>query len=159
MDYLRTIGRLFETHAPETLMAFFGAVTSVALLYLVWWSLRHQFGLQLFSANQEADQDKADSTLIASLVTALIAEAGHLRTSIDGSLRQSLERSERNAAALAELTDKTEEIPGELLRVLKPEFENLHHELREVEARIIIMSADGEAQEFEESADRGRAVS
>lgn len=145
MDYLRILEQLFAAHAPETLMAFFGAATSIALFYLVWWMLRHLLGLQWFSADQEADQEQANSSLVASLVTALIEEAGHLRISIDGSLRETLQRSERNTEALSALVNKAEETPLEIVRMLQPEFEYLHHEIREAEASIVakIMGYDG----------------
>lgn len=48
MDMIQTIERLFEEHAPETLMAFFGATTSILLFYLVVTVLRQLFGLQTY---------------------------------------------------------------------------------------------------------------
>ena len=54
MELLRALEGLLEAHAPETLMALFGAATSMLLFVLVGIVLRHLFGLQLRAATQEA---------------------------------------------------------------------------------------------------------
>ena len=137
MELLRALEKLFEEHAPETLMAFFGAGTSILLFYLIWAVLRHFFGLQTRSASQDADQDQATTTLLKSLVEALVTEAGHLRSTLDNLLQESLHNGQKNAQDLATLLTKTEETPEEVLRLLKPEFDHLHQEMRQTEARLI----------------------
>jgi hypothetical protein len=137
MELLRALENLFEAHAPETLMAFFGAGTSILLFYLIWAVLRHFFGLQTRSANQDADQDQATTALLNSLVEALVTEAGHLRGTLDNLLEESLHNGQKTAQDLATLLTRTEETPEEVLRLLKPEFDHLHQEMRQAEARLI----------------------
>lgn len=137
MELLRALEKLFEEHAPETLMAFFGAGTSILLFYLIWAVLRHFFGLQTRTVNQEADQDQATTALVSSLVEALVTEAGHLRRTLDRLLQESLHNGQKTAQDLATLLAKTEETPEEVLRLLKPEFDHLHQEMRQAEARLI----------------------
>jgi hypothetical protein len=123
---------LFEQHAPETLMAFFGAATSLLLFYLIGSLLNHLFGWQRRSADLEAGQEK----MMAALVRALVTEAGHLRETLDTLLDESLQRSERNTQLLAALLAQTEKTPGQVLDLLKPEFAQMHHALRRSEARF-----------------------
>jgi len=137
MDVLKTVSDLFERHSAETLMALFGAVTSVSLLYLVWVLVRYFFGLLAHTTTQEADQEKATSLLMEALVEALVSEAGHLRQTLNGILDESLRCSEQNARVLAVLLARTEHIPSEILRLLKPEFERLHQELQQAENRMV----------------------
>jgi hypothetical protein len=132
MDVIRALGALFEEHAPETLMALFGAATSILLFYLIGSVLNHLFGLQRRSADLEAGQDEVMATLVAALVT----EAGHLRESLDGLLDESLQRSGRNAQLLAGLLAQSEKTPVQVLELLKPEFTHLQREVRQAEARI-----------------------
>jgi hypothetical protein len=150
MEVLRVLHRLFEAHAPETLMALFGAATSMVLFYLVWALLRHLFGLQDRSEALEAGQDQATTALVESLVNALVIEAGHLRNTLDGILEESLRRSERNAQLLARLLSQSEETPGKVLELLKPEIDSLHQRLHQTEERIVaqvITPAEVPAQE------------
>lgn len=136
MDILRILGDLFEKHAPETLMAFFGASTSILLFYLIWSILNHFFGLQARSASQDANQDQMTGALLESLVQALVTEAGHLRHTLDSLLQESLRYGQKNTQDLAALLSQSEETPGEVFRILKPEFEHLHREIRQAEAHI-----------------------
>jgi len=143
MDVLKTVSDLFERHSAETLMALFGAVTSVSLLYLVWVLVRYFFGLLAHTTTQEADQEKATSLLMEALVEALVSEAGHLRQTLNGILDESLRCSEQNARVLAVLLTRTEHIPSEILQLLKPEFERLHGDLLQTEARIVSKMTEG----------------
>ncbi len=131
-DILRLLEELFRQHAPETLMAFFGAVTSLLLFYLIGSLLNHLFGWQRRSADLEVGQEK----MMAALVRALVTEAGHLRETLDTLLDESLERSERNSQLLAALLAQTEKTPGQVLDLLKPEFAQMHHAMRRAEARL-----------------------
>jgi hypothetical protein len=137
MEVLRILERLFQDHAPESLMALFGAATSILLFYLIWLVLRHLFGLQARTATQEADQDQTTTALIDALVTALVTESRHLRTTMDGILREALKRNEQNSVILAGLIHRMEETPHEVVQLLQPEFEYLHHEMTQAEQRII----------------------
>lgn len=137
MEVLRAIEQLFTDHAPETLMAFFGAVTSIVLLYLIWSILRHWFGLQTLTAGQDASQDQANTALVEALVSALVSEASHLRVTMDGILSESIQRGHTNAALLTDLSERAEALPEDVVRLLNPEFEHLRREMRQVEARII----------------------
>jgi hypothetical protein len=132
VDVIRALGELFEKHAPETLMALFGAATSLLLFYLIGAVLNHLFGLQRRSADLEAGQDQ----VMAALVGALVTEAGHLRETLDSLLDESLQRSERNAQMLAGLLVQTEKTPAQVLELLKPEFAHLQREVHQAEARI-----------------------
>lgn len=137
MELLEGLAKLFSEHAPETLMALFGAGSSILLFYLVWTLLRHLFGLQTKTTDQEVEQDQATANLLEALVAALVTEAGHLRTTLDGILGEALKRDEQTSYALADLISKTEETPHEVLGLLRPEFEYLHSEMHQVERRII----------------------
>lgn len=137
MEAIRLIERMFQEHAPETLMAMFGAVASLLLFTLIWKILRHMFGLQLADVDQETDREQAIATLLTSLVQALVTEAVHLRETVDSVLRETLQVGQQNADALSELSTKSEDIPPEVLALLQPEFEYLHHEMRQAEGRII----------------------
>lgn len=137
MEVLRALDRLFREHAPETLMALFGAMTSLLLFYLAWAILRQLFGLQNRSAHWEASQDQAHTALVEALVGALVTEAGHLRATLDGILDESLRRGEQNAQLLVALAVQAEEAPEKTLALLRPEFDHLRRELRQAEARII----------------------
>ncbi|MCD4687505.1 MAG: hypothetical protein K8S97_16365 [Anaerolineae bacterium] len=137
MDVLRALERLFEDHAPETLMAFFGAGTSILLFYLVVTVLRHWFGWQTMTAGQEANQDQAAGAVIEALVNALVTEAVHLRTTMDSILREALRRGEENADLLSGLVTRTEGLSRDVVQLLKPEFEALQREVRQAERRII----------------------
>jgi hypothetical protein len=137
VELLRAIERLFAKHAPETLMAFFGAGTSILLFYLVWAVLQHMFGLQRCAAAQEDEQDDTLAALIEALVTALVTEAGHLRQTVDGVLREAIRYGQHNADLLEGLTSRAEEAPHEVMELLKPEFEYLYHEMSQVEQRIV----------------------
>lgn len=136
MDLIRALADLFEKHSPETLMAFFGAVTSIQLFYLAWWVLRHFFGLQARSAKQEETQERMTAILLKSLVEALVTESGHLRRTLDSYLEESLRCEQTNTQTLEILLSRSEEAPAEVLRLLKPEFEHLHEEISQVEARL-----------------------
>lgn len=141
MDVLRTVERLFEQHAPETLMALFGAVTSILLFFLIGSLLRYGFGWLMRTSTQEADQDQATSALMELLVGALVSEAGHLRQTLDGILQELLRCGEQNARVLTMLLNNTEKIPSEVLQLLKPELEQLHQELAQTEARLVLKMA------------------
>ncbi len=145
MEVLRGLEQLFRDHAPETLMALFGAATSLLLFTLMWIVLRHLFGLQARSADQESDQEQTTAVLLEALVSALVTEAGHLRTAMDGLLRESLARSEQTADALSDLVSTTEGTPREVLALLRPEFEHLHYEMHQVEGRIVDKVVDAAA--------------
>jgi hypothetical protein len=134
VDVIRALGELFEEHAPETLMALFGAVTSILLFYMIGSVLNHLFGLQRRSADLEAEQDQVMATLVGALVT----EASHLRETLDNLLDESLQRSERNAQMLAGLLAQTEKTPVQVLELLKPEFAHLQREVHQAEARIAV---------------------
>lgn len=136
MELIRALENLFEHHAPETLMAFFGVGTSLLLFYLVWAVLRQLFGLQNRSVYLDADQEQATTALVEALVSALVTEAGHLRDTLDSLLEEALRRSEQNANLLSGLLAQTEETPGKVLALLKPEFDHLHQEMRQAETRI-----------------------
>jgi hypothetical protein len=147
MDILRALDQLFREHAPETLMALFGAATSIGLFYLVWTVVRHLLGWQTRRADWEASQEQATSALVEALVGALVTEAGHLRATLDGILEEALRRSEQNAQLLSALSIQAEETPGKMLDLLRPEFDHLRRELRQAEARIVAKMAlrSGEA--------------
>jgi hypothetical protein len=83
---------------PETLMALFGAATSLLLFYLVGAVLRYLFGWQTRQAGWEAHQDQATTALVEALVAALVTEAGHLRTTLDSILEEALRRAAATAA-------------------------------------------------------------
>jgi hypothetical protein len=136
MNVIQVLEELFEKHSPETLMALFGAATSIALFYLIRSILNHLFGLQARSVSQEASQDQRTGILLESLVQALVTEAGHLRHTLDSLLQESLRYGQKNTQDLAALLSQSEETPGEVFRMLKPEFEHLHREIRQAEAHI-----------------------
>jgi dsRNA-specific ribonuclease len=136
MDILETMERLFDQHPPETLLAFFGATTSMLLFSLVWFLSRYFFRLLMRESTQDAQQDQAMSVLLESVIGALVSEAGHLRQTLDGILQESLRCGEQNAQVLALLLVKSERLPADVLQVLKPEFEHLHQEMLQVEARL-----------------------
>lgn len=96
MEVIRGLESLFDKHAPETLMAFFGAGTSLLLFHLIGVVLRQWFGLQRHSADVDASQDQATAALVEALVGALVTEAGHLRHALDGILGEALRRSEQH---------------------------------------------------------------
>jgi hypothetical protein len=137
VDILKTLEQLFAQYAPETLLAFFGAATSMLLFSLTWFLSRYFFKLLMKASNQEAQQDQALSVLLESVVAALVSEAGHLRQTLDGILQESLRCSEQNAQMLTLLLVKSENIPADVLQVLKPEFEHLHQEMLLVEERLM----------------------
>jgi hypothetical protein len=137
MELVRALEKLFEDHAPETLMALFGAATSILLFYLVWTVLRQLFGLQNRSADQDAGQDQATAALLESLVTALVTEGGHLREAMNGILHEMLRRDEQNAQLLAGLMASSQQTPSEVVQLLKPEFDHLRQAMRQTEARIV----------------------
>ena len=157
MNILQMVGKLFEDHAPETLMAFFGASTSIVLFFLIWSMLRHMFGLQRHAAAMDEDQEQTIATLIDALVSALVTEAQHLRETVDGALREAVQIEQQHTRALADLTSRAEAMPGEVKSLLRPEFEYLQHELRQVEIRIIEKLSDMSAPEpdavYDEDAD------
>lgn len=142
IELLQTLVRLFTEHAPETLMALFGAATSLLLFYLVWTVLRYLFGSLTRSADQEADQDQATSALMTSLVGALLSELEHLRLTLDGILQESVRRGEQNTEVLMGLLSRAEKTPGEMLQMLKPEFEQLHEAICQAEDRIVTKVAE-----------------
>jgi hypothetical protein len=137
MELIRTLEQLFRDQAPETLMAFFGALTSMGLFYLIWVLLRQLFGLQRRNADWEATQERATTAVVEALVGALVTEAGHLRATLDGILEESSRRSEQNAQILSALSTQAEEAPVRTLELLRPEFDHLRRALRQTEARII----------------------
>jgi hypothetical protein len=128
-EILELLERLFRDHGPETLMAFFGAGTSLLLFYLVGVVLRYLFGWQTRQANWEAHQDQATTALVEALVSALVTEAGHLRATLDSILEESLRRSEQHSRSLFDLAAQAEETPGKTLALLRPEFDHLRYEL------------------------------
>ncbi len=136
MEVLRLLDQLFQEHRPETLMAFFGAATSLLLFYLVGAVLRYLFGWQTRQASWEAHQDQATTALVEALVEALVTEAGHLRTTLDSILEEALHRSEQHSRLLADLAAQAEETPGKTAALLRPEFDHLRRELRQAEARL-----------------------
>jgi hypothetical protein len=146
MELLRLLNQLFHEHGPESLMALFGAATSLLLFYLVGAVLRHWFGWQTRQASREAHQDQATTALVEALVGALVTEAGHLRTTLDGILDEALHRSELHSRLLAGLSAQAEETPGKTLALLRPEFDHLRHELRQAETRIIAKMAVGDSE-------------
>lgn len=146
-DVLKTLVHLFQTNAPETLMALFGALTSFLLFYLVWATLRQLFGMQTHNASWETTQEQATATLVEALVNALVTEAAHLRTTLDNILEESLRRSEQHTQLLSMLSNQAEETPGKTLALFRPEFDHLRHELRQAEARIIAKIAQQSGQE------------
>lgn len=154
MELIRAIGELFERHAPETLMAIFGAGTSLLLFYLVWTVLQQLFGMQKRSVDQEANQEQATAELVESLVTALVTEASHLRHTMDGILHELLRAGADNTAALATLQDKTEQTPDAVVQLLKPEFDGLHQEIRQAEVRIVakVLEATGHEDQVPDEA-------
>lgn len=139
MDVLHALEALFEQHAPETLMALFGAATSLLLFYLTGVALNHLFGLQRRSADLEAGQDQ----VMAALVEALVSEAGHLRETLDSLLDESLQRSERNAQLLTALLVQAEKTPIQVVDLLRPEFVQLLQEVHLAEARLTACLGDG----------------
>jgi hypothetical protein len=136
MQILQLLNDLFRDHAPETLMAFFGAATSLLLFYLIGVVLRYLFGWQIRYANWDAHQDQATTALVEALVSALVTEAGHLRATLDSILEESLRRSEQHSRLLTDLAAQAEETPGKTLALLRPEFDHLRRELRQAEARL-----------------------
>ena len=136
MELLRELDQLFRTHAPETLMALFGAATSLLLFYLIGALLRHLFGWQTRQTNRDTSQDQATAALLEALVGALVTEAGHLRSTLDSILEESLRRSEQHSRLLADLATQAEETPGKTVALLRPEFDHLRRELRQAEARL-----------------------
>jgi hypothetical protein len=142
MEVLKELDGLFRAHAPETLMALFGASTSLLLFYLVGVVLRHLFGLQTRRADLEAGQDQATAALVEALVSAVVSEAGHLRTTLDGILDEALRRSEQHTQLLVTLAAQADETPGKTLALLRPEFDHLRRELRQAESRIVAKLAE-----------------
>lgn len=137
INLLQALVQLFDDHAPETLMALFGTGTSILLLYIVWSMLRHWFGLQTFAAGQDVEQEQGTTAIMEALVNALVSEAAHLRVTMDNILRESIQRSDANAELLVELSAKTDAVSTEVANLLKPEFEYLHHEMRQTETRLM----------------------
>lgn len=138
IDVLETLGQLFADHAPETLMALFGAATSILLFYLVWYLLRHLLGQTTQSASQDADQEQATAALVETLVGELLVEAEHLRRN----LQDLLQRGEENAETLSTLMVHTERAPEQLVELLHPEFAHLQQEIRLAEGRIVARIAE-----------------
>jgi flagellar biosynthesis/type III secretory pathway M-ring protein FliF/YscJ len=136
MELLRELDQLFRAHEPETLMALFGAATSLLLFYLIGALLRYLFGWQTRQASRDTSQDQATAALLEALVEALVTEAGHLRTTLDSILEESLRRSEQHSRLLANLAAQAEETPGKTAALLRPEFDHLRRELRQAEARL-----------------------
>jgi hypothetical protein len=137
MDVIQGLESLFERHAPETLLALFGAGTSLLLFYLIGVILRQWFGLQRRSADVDATQEQATAALVAALVGALVTEAAHLRQALDGILEEALRRSEQQTQSLTEIQAQTEETPDKVLELLRPEFAHLHQAINRAEARIV----------------------
>jgi len=117
MEILRALGKLFQEHTPETLMAIFGAGTSILLLYLINDVLQDVFGILTRSAAQEADQDQATAALMQSLVQALIVEVKPvpeaqilqmLRPEFDA-LHQAIQHTEARVLLKLEEAGKVEE--------------------------------------------------
>lgn len=142
MEVLKELDGLFRAHAPETLMALFGAATSLLLFYLVGAVLRHLFGLQTRRANWEVYQDQATAALVEALVSALVSEAGHLRTTLDSILDEALRRSEQHTQLLVTLAAQADETPGKTLALLRPELDHLRRELHQAESRIVTRLSD-----------------
>jgi hypothetical protein len=136
MELLRELDQLFRTHEPETLMALFGAATSLLLFYLIGALLRYLSGWQTRQASRDTSQDQATAALVEALVGALVTEAGHLRATLDSILEESLHRSEQHVRLLANLAAQAEETPGKTAALLRPEFDHLRRELRQAEARL-----------------------
>lgn len=153
MELWQTISDLFERHAPETLMALFGAGTSLLMFYLVWTLLKHLFGLQTRSVAQEVNQDQVTAALLTSLIEALLTEAGHLRQALDGILQETLQRGQRNAELLTALMAQTERTPTEVLALLKPELQHLHQAVYETDQRIVTRVASVAGLQYAEPGD------
>jgi hypothetical protein len=143
VDVVRGLESLFEKHAPETLMALFGAGTSLLLFYLIAAILRHWFGLQRRSVDAEVHQEQATAALVEALVGALVTEAGHLRHALDDILAEALRRSEHNTQALSSIQAQAENTPDQVLELLKPEFAHLHQEMHRAEARLVAQMTAG----------------
>lgn len=156
MEMLRAIERLFENHAPETLMAIFGVGTSLLLFYLVWAVLQQLFGVQRQSAEQVAEHEQVTTVLVESLVAALVKEAGHLRQTMDGILHELLRAGTENAAALTDLQTQSDHAPQAVAQLLKPEFDLLHQTMHDAETRIIakVLETAGPTDEQVEPASR-----
>ncbi len=155
MEVIQGLESLFEKHAPETLMALFGAGTSLLLFYLIGVILRYWFGLQRRSVDVDASQDQATAALVEALVGALVTEASHLRHALDGILEEALRRSEQNTQSLTAIQAQTEEAPDKVVELLKPEFAHLHQAINRAEARIVaqVGRRAGSAGEQTERAD------
>lgn len=159
MKVLETLGKLFSEHTPETLMALFGAATSLLLFYLIWYLLRQLLGQLNRNVGQEVEQDQASSELVETLIGELLAEAEHLRRNLQGVLEITLKRGEENAQSLTTLIGKSEAMPMEILELLKPEFDHLQQEMRSAEGRITAKivemvsaggSSEGQKEHWEE---------
>jgi dsRNA-specific ribonuclease len=137
VDVIRGLEGLFERHAPETLLALFGAGTSLLLFYLIGVILRQWFGLQRRSADVDASQEQATAALVEALVGALVTEAGHLRQALDGILEEALRRSEQQTQSHTVIQAQTEGTPDKVLELLRPEFAHLHQAINRAEARIV----------------------
>ncbi len=148
MEVWRTLDQLFRDHAPETLMALFGAGTSLLLFYLIGAMLRHWFGWQSREVDRDVAQEQASAALVEALVAALVTEAGHLRATLDSILEEALHRSEQNAQMLTNLAVQAEETPEKTANLIRPELEHLRRELRQAEKRLLAHRAGqpGEAE-------------
>jgi hypothetical protein len=158
MEIWRTLSQLFQEHAPETLMALFGAGTSILLFYLVWTVLRHWLGWQTRREGWEAHQERATAALVEALVGALVTEAGHLRTTLDSILEEALRRSEQHTQLLAALSVQAEEAPEKMLALLRPEFDHLRHELRQARSHHRQMAVRSDVAEGAGDGTRMRPV-
>jgi hypothetical protein len=65
-----------------------------------------------------------------------------LRETLDSLLDESLQRSERNAQLLTALLVQAEKTPGQVVDLLKPEFVQLHQEMRQAETRLAARLGD-----------------
>ncbi len=143
MKVLEALGRLFSEYTPETLMALFGAATSLLLFYLIWYLLRQVLGGLTRNAGQEAEQDQVSAELVEALVGELLIEAEHLRHSLQEGLQASLKQGEKNTQTLSVLMAQTDGAPTQLVELLKPEFAHLQQEIRLTEERIMAKIAEG----------------
>lgn len=137
MEIINGLSNLFKEHTPETLLALFGAATSLLMFSLVWYMLRHDYEMEERTSDQETGQDQTTTALVESLVRAVLSEAEHLRQVLSGILQEALDQTEQNTNTLDGLMTKTDKTPAEVLQLLKPEFEHLHQEICQTESRII----------------------
>jgi hypothetical protein len=143
LEVLEALSKLFTEHAPETLMALFGAATSILLFYFIWYLLRQLLNQVNETATQDAGQDQTTAALVETLIGELLTEAEHLRNNLQEVLQASLKQGEENNQTLSALMVKTDGVPTQLVELLKPEFAHLQQEMRLTEERIVTKITEG----------------